>query len=104
VRLAFAPSTHEQFAASAVSGESFMASDPVSAADLHDVLQADTHGVRTRELLALVERSSRLVVERVREPHAPAEAAAAQQLHQALDATDRVLRTVWESLHGRPLG
>jgi hypothetical protein len=84
-------------------GDRLMTSPGVTPPDLQEALRADTQGVRTREWLALVERTSALVAGRVRTEHAPTEIAAAQQLRHALDATDRVLRTVWESLHGRPL-
>jgi hypothetical protein len=71
--------------------------------DLQEMLQADTQGVRAREMLSVIEKSSRLVGSRLRGQHASSEFKAAEQLTQALDATDRVVRKVWESLHGRHL-
>ncbi len=71
--------------------------------DLQEVLRSDTQGFHTRELLALVQRTSKLVADRLDGQHASTEIAAAEQLRQALDAADRVLRSVWELLHGRPL-
>jgi hypothetical protein len=72
-------------------------------ADLQELLRTDTSGVHTRELLVLVETASRLVESHLNSGHASAEIKAAEQLRAACDATDRVLRTVWESLHGRNL-
>jgi hypothetical protein len=72
-------------------------------ADLQEMLRSDTSGIHTRELLALVERASKLVENHLQDRHASAELRAAQQLRLACDATDRVLRSVWESLHGRNL-
>jgi hypothetical protein len=71
--------------------------------DLQEVLQADAKGVKVREMLALVDKSSKLVGTRQRGQLASSEFKAAEQMTQALDATDRVLRKVWESLHGRRL-
>jgi hypothetical protein len=71
--------------------------------DLQELLQADASGAHTRELLNLVERASKLVASRLHGEHASSELRAAEQLCLACNATNRVLRTVWESLHGRNL-
>jgi hypothetical protein len=80
-----------------------MTSAHVQEPDLQEVLQADAKGVKVREMLALVDKSSKLVSARLRGQLATAEFKAAEQMTQALDATDRVLRKVWESLHGKRL-
>ncbi len=80
-----------------------MKADIKTPADLQEMLRSDTSGVHTRELLALVERASKLVESHLQDRHASAELRAAEQLRLACDATDRVLRSVWESLHGRGL-
>jgi hypothetical protein len=72
-------------------------------ADLQEMLRSDTSGCHTRELLCLVQRASKLVESHLDGGHASAELRAAEQLRLACDATDRVLRAVWESLHGRNL-
>jgi hypothetical protein len=72
-------------------------------ADLQETLRTDTDGVHTLALLSLVERSSKLVESHLRAGHDSGELKAAEQLRLALDTADRVLRTVWELLHGRSL-
>jgi hypothetical protein len=70
---------------------------------LQEVLQADSSGERTREMLALIGKSQNLMRGRLRGQHPAAEFKAAEQLALALDASERVIRNVWESYHGRQL-
>lgn len=80
-----------------------MASNINAPTDLQALLQADVSGAYTRELLAMVERALSLVAGRTHGELVSFELRAAEQLCSACDAADRVLRTVWESLHGRAL-
>ncbi len=70
---------------------------------LNELLEADTQGVRAREMTALLARSQQLVRARLRGQLPSAEFKAAEQLALALDASERVIRSVWESHHGRRL-
>jgi riboflavin synthase len=71
--------------------------------ELQAALQADRAGHHARELIAVLGQSRQIVRTRMRGPRAPAEFKAAEQLAQALDASERVIRQVWESMHGRRL-
>jgi hypothetical protein len=70
---------------------------------LQDVLEADANGTRAREMIAQLARSQTAVRARLRSQRPAAEFKAAEQLAQALDASERVIRGVWESYHGRRL-
>lgn len=70
---------------------------------LNELLEADTQGVRAREMTALLARSQQLVRARLRGQLPSAEFKATEQLALALDASERVIRSVWESHHGRRL-
>jgi hypothetical protein len=70
---------------------------------LPEVLEADKTGVKAREMVALLARSQGLVRARLRGQRPAAEFKAAEQLAHALDASERVIRSVWESHHGKPL-
>jgi hypothetical protein len=67
---------------------------------LPEVLEADNTGAKAREMVALLARSQKLVRARLRPA---AEFKAAEQLARALDASERVIRSVWESHHGKKL-
>jgi hypothetical protein len=70
---------------------------------LQEVLEADNGGARAREMVALLAKSQNMVRGRLRGQRPAAEFKAAEQLAQALDASERVIRSVWESYHGKPL-
>lgn len=70
---------------------------------LNELLESDTQGTRAREMVALLGKSQQLVRARLRGQRPAAEFKAAEQLAQALDASERVIRSVWESYHGRRL-
>jgi hypothetical protein len=70
---------------------------------LAQVLEADANGQRAREMVALLSKSQQLVRGRMRGQRPAAEFKAAEQLARALDASERVIRSVWESYHGRRL-
>lgn len=70
---------------------------------LNDLLEADAQGVKVRQMVALLSKSQELVRSRLRGQRPAAEFKAAEQLAQALDASERVIRSVWESHHGRAL-
>jgi hypothetical protein len=70
---------------------------------LQDVLEADANGQRAREMIALLAKSQHLVRGRMRGQRPAAEFKAAEQIALALDASERVIRSVWESYHGRKL-
>jgi hypothetical protein len=70
---------------------------------LQEVLEADSGGTKAREMIELLDKSQRLVRERLKGQRPAAEFKAAEQLAQALDASERVIRSVWESHHGRRL-
>jgi riboflavin synthase len=76
---------------------------PAQEQELHAALQADRAGTHARELVSVLGRSQQIVRTRLRGQRAPAEFKAAEQLVQALDASERVIRQVWESMHGRRL-
>ena len=71
--------------------------------NLPDILEADNTGAKAREMVALLARSQNLVRARLRAQRPAAEFKAAEQLAQALDASERVIRSVWESHHGKRL-
>jgi hypothetical protein len=70
---------------------------------LQEVLEADHGGSRAREMIALLNRSQALLRGRLRGQRPAAEFKASEQLAQALDASERVIRSVWESHHGKQL-
>jgi hypothetical protein len=70
---------------------------------LQEVLEADANGQRAREVTALLARSQQLVRGRMRGQRPTAEFKAAEQIALALDASERVIRSVWEAYHGRKL-
>lgn len=70
---------------------------------LPEVLEADNTGAKAREMVALLARSQGLVRARLRGQRPAAEFKATEQLAQALDASERVIRSVWESHHGKKL-
>lgn len=70
---------------------------------LHELLESDSSGTKVRELIALLSKSQQRVRTRLREQHPPAEFKAAEELARALDASERVIRSVWETQHGRSL-
>jgi hypothetical protein len=70
---------------------------------LREVLESDAGGNKAREMIALLSKSQVLVRGRLRGQHPAAEFKAAEELAQALDASERVIRSVWESYHGRSL-
>jgi hypothetical protein len=70
---------------------------------LDEQLEGDTQGAKAREMVALLGRSQQLVRARLRGQCPAAEFKAAEQLALALDASERVIRSVWESHHGRRL-
>jgi hypothetical protein len=71
--------------------------------ELHVALQADLDGTHARELLAVLSKSQQIVRTRLRGNRSQAEFRAAEQLTHALDASEHVIRRVWESMHGRRL-
>lgn len=71
--------------------------------NLPEILEADHTGAKAREMVALLARSQNLVRIRLRGQRPAAEFKAAEQLAQALDASERVIRSVWESHHGKRL-
>jgi hypothetical protein len=71
--------------------------------ELQQELKADHSGAKVREMLKLIAVSSEAVRARLRTQRPAAEFRAAEELAQALDASDRVLRQVWESMHGKRL-
>jgi hypothetical protein len=71
--------------------------------ELHVALQADRDGTHARDLLVVLNKSQQIVRTRLRGNRSQAEFRAAEQLAQALDASERVIRQVWESMHGRRL-
>lgn len=73
------------------------------AEELHETLKADSTGARARELVEIVSRSQQVVRARMRGKHSPGEFKAAENLAAALDASERVIRQAWESIHGRRL-
>jgi hypothetical protein len=70
---------------------------------LHEMLQSDSQGAKAREIVALLDKSQQLVRGRLRGQRPSAEFKAAEQLAQALEASERVIQSVWESYHGRQL-
>ena len=70
---------------------------------LQEALEADKSGNRAREMISLLSKSQQQVRSRLKGQRPAAEFRAAEQLAQALDASERVVRTVWESYHGRQL-
>lgn len=70
---------------------------------LQEALEADKSGNRAREMISLLSKSQQQVRARLKGQRPAAEFRAAEQLAQALDASERVVRTVWESYHGRQL-
>lgn len=70
---------------------------------LDEMLESDAHGVKTREMVALLGKAQQLVRARLRGQCPAAEFKAAEQLAHALEASERVVRGVWESHHGRRL-
>jgi hypothetical protein len=77
--------------------------DTTSDLPLNELLESDSQGAKALELVALLGKSQTLVRARLRGQCPPAEFKAAEQLAQALDASERVIRTVWESHHRRRL-
>ena len=71
--------------------------------ELQALLQEDRTGAHARELLAVLDKAQGLARTRSRGARAPGEFKAAEQLYQALEASERVIRQVWESMHGRRL-
>lgn len=76
---------------------------PAQQKELHAVLQEDNSGVQARELVAVLGRSQRVARTRLRGMQASADFKAAEQLVQALEAGEKVIREVWESMHGKRL-
>lgn len=70
---------------------------------LNELLESDPQGTKAREMVELLGKSQQLVRARLRGQRPAAEFKAAEQLAQALDASERVIRSVWESYHGRRL-
>ena len=79
------------------------AAGPASDQELQTALQNDRTGAHARELLAVLGKSQQIVRTRLRGTRAPNEFKAAEQLVQALEASERVIRQAWESMHGRRL-
>jgi hypothetical protein len=77
--------------------------DSVSDLPLDEVLQGDTHGANARRMVALLIRSQTAVRSRLRGELPASEFKAIEQLAQALDASERVIRSVWELHPGRRL-
>jgi hypothetical protein len=71
--------------------------------ELKERMQMDASGIHARELLALIASSQLAVRAKLRSAHAPSEFKAIEQLSVALDASERVIRKVWESIHGKRL-
>jgi hypothetical protein len=80
-----------------------MNSTTTSDQELHLALQADDSGMHARSLVGVLSQSQQIMRARLRGTKGAAEFRAAEQLVQALDASERVIRQVWESLHGRRL-
>jgi hypothetical protein len=76
---------------------------PTHQKELHAVLQDDTSGTHARELVAVLGRSQRLASSRLRGMQASADFKATEQLVRALEAGEKVIREVWESMHGKRL-
>lgn len=70
---------------------------------IQELLEADNSGAKAREMIVLLARSQGLVRARLRGQRPAAEFKAAEQLAQALEASERVIRSVWESHHGKQL-
>ena len=70
---------------------------------IQELLEADSSGAKAREMIVLLARSQGLVRARLRGQRPAAEFKAAEQLAQALEASERVIRSVWESHHGKSL-
>jgi hypothetical protein len=71
--------------------------------ELQAALQADRGGQHARDLIAVLSQSQAIVRARLRGSRPAAEFKAAEQMVQALEASERVIRQVWESMHGRRL-
>jgi hypothetical protein len=78
-------------------------SSPTADLPLAKVLEGDHSGQRAKEMVALLAKSQKLVRVRLQGQRAAAEFKAVEQLARALDASERVIRSVWESYHGRRL-
>jgi hypothetical protein len=71
--------------------------------ELHTTLRNDVTGECAQEILGTIKRSSGVIAARMRQKLPPAEFHAAEQLSDALNASEKVVRHVWESMHGMRL-
>lgn len=71
--------------------------------ELQAALQDDRTGAHARDLIGVLDQAQQVVRARLRGSRAPSEFKAAEQLSQALEASERVIKQVWESMHGRRL-
>lgn len=71
--------------------------------ELQKTLRDDVSGSEARALVASLSKASTVVQARLRERLSQAEFVAAERLAAAIESGDRVVRKVWESMHGKTL-